>query len=301
MGMTVGMSLPSMAEGFNRKEFLAWCKGIDDGPYSAISAGDRITFFNPELMTTLAACAAVTERVAIFANLVVSPIHRTAQLAKQLATIDVMSEGRLIVGFGVGGRPHDYEAVGAPFKRRHDRVDEIAAELKEIWAGKPPFEGADPVGPPMFQENGPLLVAGVMGQLGMGRAAKWADGVTGFSLSATYDEMAGQATMARDAWLGANRSSAPWLGSGSFCVLGVDNARPTLQNFGATYLSFFGDEVAKAIAATLTLDSADALTNLLDEAARVGLDEFTLVPGTWDLDCLEAMTETVSAWQEAQG
>ena len=300
MGMTVGVSLPTMARGFSGDTFRTWCRGIDEGPYTSISTGERITFFNPELLTTLAGAAAITERVNIFANLVVAPLHRSALLAKQLATIDQLCNGRLIVGLGVGGRPHDYLAVDEPFARRHQQVDEMAASLRALWSQQPPFAGADPVGPPPVRDGGPTVVAGVLGKKAMERVAAWADGVTGFSLSGTFDEMDSQAEFARVAWAERGRTVQPWLGSGTFCVLGVEETRSVLQEFGATYLSFFGEEAARSIAATLTVDSQDELLRLLADGERAGLNELTLVPGTWDERCLAAMTEVVSEWTTQQ-
>lgn len=290
--MKIGMSLPTMAAGFSSTAFRAWCAAIDAGPYSSISAGERLTFFNPELITTLAAAAALTERVDVFANLVVAPLHPAPVLAKELATIDVLSGGRLVVGLGVGGRPHDYEAAGVAWTRRHAQVDEMAVSLRSLWSGVPAFEGADPVGPAPTSPGGPRLLAGAMGAGSMARAAAWADGVTGFALTGTAGELQGPATMARAAWAEAGRP-APWLGSGTFCVLGIPDATDVLRSFGATYLSFFGPEVAHSIAQGLDVATPDALKRVVADAAEAELDELTLVPGTWDLACLDAITAVI--------
>jgi len=58
--MEIGIALPTMAR-FTRSTFVEWC-GIDEGPYSSVSAGERITFHNPELLVTTTAAAALTER-----------------------------------------------------------------------------------------------------------------------------------------------------------------------------------------------------------------------------------------------
>ena len=246
---------------------------VDQGPYSSISTGERLTFVNPELISTLSACAALTERVDVLANIVVAGLHRPAMLAKQLATIDVLSEGRLVVGLGVGGRPHDYQAVDAPFRSRHDTVDELAARLRELWAGVPPFEGADPIGPACTQPGGPRLLSGALGPKGLALAALGA----------------------RQAWEAASREEEPWLGTGTFCTLGVPDSLGVLQRFAATYLGFLGTEMAEAVAQSLTVATPAELNRVLDGAEEVGIEEFTLVPGTWDPACLEAMTEVVEA------
>ena len=56
--MEIGIALPTMATGFTRSTFTEWCRGIDEGPYSSVSAGERMTFHNPELLVTNTAAAA---------------------------------------------------------------------------------------------------------------------------------------------------------------------------------------------------------------------------------------------------
>ena len=133
-----------------------------------MSTGERISFDNPDWVAALAA-AAVTERVRIMANVVVLPLHPAAMVAEQAATLDVASNGRFTLGVGVGGRGHDYRSVDAPFERRHARMDEQVAEMRRLWAGEPPFEGADPVGPTPVQPGGPPILAGALGPKSMAR------------------------------------------------------------------------------------------------------------------------------------
>ena len=140
---------------------------------------ERITYPSHDLTVELAGAAALTERVRLVSTIVILPAHDAVAVAKQMASVDVLSGGRLTVGVGVGGREHDYQAIGAPFDRRWQRMDEQVATMRRIWAGEPPFEGADPVGPPPVQPGGPPIIAGVMGPKAIARAAHWADGVDG--------------------------------------------------------------------------------------------------------------------------
>ena len=89
------MSLPTMAKHYVRASTTEWAKAIDAGPFSSISCGERITFHNPEMMVTMAAAAALTERVDVFVNLVVLPLHPVALIAKQLATLDNLNATRI--------------------------------------------------------------------------------------------------------------------------------------------------------------------------------------------------------------
>ena len=118
----------------------------------------------------LAAAAALTERVRLWTTIVILPAHDAVDVAKQMASVDVLSDGRLTVGVGVGGREHDYRAVSARRStRRWQRMDDQVATMRRIWAGEPPFDGADPVGPPPVQPGGPPLVAGSMGPKAIAR------------------------------------------------------------------------------------------------------------------------------------
>jgi len=280
------MALPTMAEGFTRSTVLEWCRGIDEGPFSSISAGERITFHNPEILVVNTAAAALTDRVKVIMNLTVLPLHSTAMLAKQLATLDVLADGRLVVGVGVGGREQDYRAVGASFAGRHARLDEGVAELRRLWRGEPAYEGGSPVGPAPNRPGGPPVWAGALGPKSMARAARWADGITGFSIGADRDEMASTNAMALEAWEKAGRSERPRLVNGSFFLLGEDGAAEELRRFALAYLAVFGERAARALADLVALNSPARVCQALADAEDAGCDEFILVPGTVDVDCL---------------
>jgi alkanesulfonate monooxygenase SsuD/methylene tetrahydromethanopterin reductase-like flavin-dependent oxidoreductase (luciferase family) len=292
--MEIGMALPTMATGFTRDTFVEWCRGIDDGPYSSISAGERITFHNPELLVTTTAAAALTERVQVITNITVVPLHRPALLAKQLATLDVLAGGRLVVGVGVGGREQDYRALDVPFEGRHDRLDAGVAELRRLWAGAPAYDGGEPVGPAPHTVDGPPLWAAAMGPKSMARAARWAEGITGFSIGADPDEIARGNRMALDAWESAGRSERPRLVSGSFYLLGGPDANAELKRFARTYLAVFGDRAAEALSRSVELSSPARLLDSLAAAEAAGCDEFILVPGTVDPDCLARTTAALT-------
>lgn len=340
--MEIGVALPTMATGYNRSATVDWCVGIDAGPFSSVSCGERITYHNAEMMVTLGAAAALTERVRVFVNLVVAPMHPPAMVAKQLATLQVLSEGRVTLGVGVGGREDDYRAMGVPFDHRHARLDTAVEELGALLRGEAPFDGADPVGPPLAQSMsssasarfesdttsaesesdttsippksdsgaaeppprdlersvlpGIEVLVGAMGPKALDRAARWADGVSGFSLTADGEEIAEAVKAARSAWSAAGRDSEPRVVSGCFYVLGGQEPAETLRRFTYDYLEIFGADAARLFSDDAPVWNADRLRKVLDDAYAAEVDEFILVPGTVDLGCLEATTEVVTAW-----
>jgi len=293
--MKIGVALPQMAPGYGPGTTLDWARRIDAGPFSSVSVGERVTFSNPEMVATLGACAAVTERVQVLANLWVLPQHPMAMVAQQIGTLDQLANGRLEVAVGVGGREHDYHALGADFTRRHQQLDDKVAELKSLLAGEPPFEGADPVGPACVQPGGPIILAGAMGPKAMRRAARWADGISGFSIAGDAEEIAKVGDRADRCWAEAGRTTTPRKVSGCFTALGVTDASEALRSFTARYLGFLGPDLADMIAASARASSPEVLAGILDGAERAGCDEFILVPAVTDLNFLEVASEVVAA------
>lgn len=292
--MKIGIALPQMAENYGPRTTVEWARAIDAGPFSSVSAGERVTFSNPEMVAALAACAAVTERVRIFANLWVLPQHSMSMVAQQIGTLDQLSNGRLDVAVGVGARDDDYRALGREFGRRHQRLDDNVLELRRLLVGEPPFEGAAPVGPPTIQPNGPVILSGAMGPKAMRRAARWADGISGFSIAGDAGEIAAVNQRAVTAWREAGRHTPPMKVNGCFVAIGVDDSAAVLHSFATRYLSFLGPELAEALAATARTSTPDALKAILDGAEQAGCDEFILVPATTDLRFVDAVAEVVT-------
>ncbi len=90
-----------------------------------------------EPMALLSAIAAVTERVTLSSHVLVAPLRPTILLAKQLATLDALSNGRVHIGMGTGWQREEFEAAQIPFEARLSRlIDQIEA-CRALWAGAP--------------------------------------------------------------------------------------------------------------------------------------------------------------------
>ena len=161
---------------------LGWSRRIEADGYDTIGFGERIAYQNLELFSTLSAAAAVTERVRIASTIVVLPMHAEAWVAKQTATLDVLSGGRVTLGVGVGGRNEDYRAMGSPFARplRPPRRAGGGDPARCGRASRPP-RGSTRSGPPPVQARIPIL-SGAMGPKSIARSARWADGIAGFEM-----------------------------------------------------------------------------------------------------------------------
>lgn len=137
----------------------------------------RSAFLQP--VPLLAHLAAHTRRVRLGLGVHLLPLSHPVTLAEELSTLDVLSGGRLIAGFGTGYREVEYRAVGVPFDERYQRLEESVALLRRLWAGETvtaeghfgELDGArlhlEPVAP-----GGPPIWLGAFGPIGIRRAAR---------------------------------------------------------------------------------------------------------------------------------
>ncbi len=291
--MKIGLALPTMVEGFCRSEMLEWMRVADEGPFSILGVGERIAYPNQEMMAVLAGAAAVTRRVGLFASVSVTPMHPPVYVAKQAATIDVLSDGRLTLGVGVGGRDEDYRALEMPFARRHQRLDDQVAVMKKVWAGEAAIDGVGPIGPKPVQPGGPRVLSGSMGPKSMARAARWADGLAGFDMSADVTAISSANASFIQAWHDAGRSGVPWLQSSAWFALG-DESATSLRDYAFKYLRIFGDEIAEMLAGMQRFSTPSAILDSLKALQDTGLDEFILVATSRNVDDAKRAADIVA-------
>jgi len=289
--MRLSMTLPTMAGGIDRGLLRAWCEAIDEGPFHALAVGERIGFDNLEMHTTLTFAAAVTERVRLASTLTILPMYATAWAAKSLATLDVVSGGRLDLVVGVGGRRHDYDRAERSFAGRHQRLDDQVAELRRIWAGGD-VDGVS-VGPAPVQSGGPPIFASAMGPKSTARAARWADGNMGFSLAPDTDDHETSVRTMVDAWAAAGRAERPYVSTSFWYSLG-DGAAAELDGYARRYLGIFGDEAAAMMASMCSAAGAEATLAGIERCRAAGMDELYLVPTSSDPDHLSELTDLIT-------
>jgi alkanesulfonate monooxygenase SsuD/methylene tetrahydromethanopterin reductase-like flavin-dependent oxidoreductase (luciferase family) len=292
--MKIGVALPSMVAGTTRDVLLEWMRRVDAGPFSVLGCGERVTYPNLDMMSTLAVAAGVTERVMLEATVSVLPMHSAVHVAKQSATIDVLSGGRFVLGVGVGGRDEDYRAYDAPTTRKHARLDDQVACIKRVWNGEPPYEGAAPVGPAPLQPGGPRVLTGSMGPKSMARAARWSDGLAGFDMAGDAASIGASFRAFEGAWRGAGRDGAPFLQTSFWFGLGPD-AGEQVPDYAYRYLRIFGEDAARALAGLCTATTGAAVRDRLAAIEATGADEVILVSTTADVDEAARAAELVAS------
>src|SRR5919198_1765945 len=170
--MEIGIGLPTAVPGVGRAGIVEWARRAEAAGFASLGTIDRIVYDNYESLIALAAAAAVTERIRLTTDIMIAPLRRnTALLAKQAATLDHLSGGRLELGLAPGGRQDDYEISGVDFHRRGRIFDAQLEELDRMWRG----EGG--VGPPPAHGRPSLLIGGTS-PAAFRRVARHGDGWT---------------------------------------------------------------------------------------------------------------------------
>ena len=141
-------------------------------------------------IVTLAFIAAQTERVRLGTSVLVAPFYSPVVLGKQLATLDVISRGRLTVGLGIGWSRDEYDAAGTPWEQRGARIDEFIECLDALWTqDEVKFKGAfyfvptSRVEPKPVQKPRPPLLIGGYSEAAFRRAGRLGDGYTGGNMA----------------------------------------------------------------------------------------------------------------------
>jgi alkanesulfonate monooxygenase SsuD/methylene tetrahydromethanopterin reductase-like flavin-dependent oxidoreductase (luciferase family) len=265
--MDVGIGLPTTIPGVTGPQVLEWARRAEARGFSSLGTIDRIVYPNYEPLIALAAAAAVTERIKLATTILIAPYRANAALvAKQAATLDNLSGGRLVLGVAVGGREDDYEVSGVDFHTRGKRFDAMLAEWDELWSG-------DRVGPP----GRPTLILGGTVDASYERAARYGDGWT--LGGGTPDAFAGGMEKMRAAWSAAGRDGEPRGMSLAYYALG-DGAQAAAEGYLGDYYGFLGDYAAQIAASAAT--DADTVRGYVQGFEAAGCDELILFPSDPD-------------------
>jgi alkanesulfonate monooxygenase SsuD/methylene tetrahydromethanopterin reductase-like flavin-dependent oxidoreductase (luciferase family) len=275
----VGVGLPNTTPGATGELLLEWSRRADAGPFSSLAVLDRLAWDSHEPMTSLAAAAGATDRIRLATMIVIAPLRNGALLAKEAATVDSLSGGRLTLGLAVGARVEDYDAAGVEHKGRGRRFGRQLADLRETWEG-------DGIGPAPARPGGPELLVGGSSGPAFERMARYADGYAhGGGPPRAFARAAAQASAA---WRDLGRPGRPRLWGQAYFALGDEDR-------GAAYLrdyyAFTGPFAEKIAAANLT--TPRAIRDLVRGYEDEGCDELVLLPTVSSLDQLARLAEAL--------
>jgi len=159
---------------------------VDRCGYDSMWVGDHVAFtiaiFDP--LMQLAQAAVLSRRLVFGTDVYLLPLRHPTPIAKQVSTLDHLTEGRFIFGVGVGGEfPKEYEACGVPLNERGARLSESLTVMRKLWTGEPvshagkffTFEGVK-MQPPPRQPGGPPVWCGGRADPALRRIGRMTDG-----------------------------------------------------------------------------------------------------------------------------
>ena len=162
-------------------EHLVMGARTDRYPYGPWSHRPDIPFLEP--MTTLGAMAAVTEHIRLSTGVLLAPLRSAILLAKMVATLDVLSSGRVELGVGTGWQREEYESAGIAWSSRRDHLDNTIAACRVLWGRQPTSFDSDTVSfhdvsayPAPIQTRVPILYGMSISASGAASIARLGDG-----------------------------------------------------------------------------------------------------------------------------
>jgi alkanesulfonate monooxygenase SsuD/methylene tetrahydromethanopterin reductase-like flavin-dependent oxidoreductase (luciferase family) len=276
--MDVGIGLPNAVRGVDRRGTVEWARRAEAAGFSSLGTIDRIVFPSYESLISLAAAAAVTERIKLVTDILIAPLRaNTALLAKQTATLNHLSEGRLDLGLAVGGREDDFEIAGVDFSKRGQLFNRQLEELASLWR-------TDRVAP----ASRPGLLIGGASEAAYRRAAQYADG---WSLGGGPPELFKERfPLVRAAWEAAGREGEPRTMALFYFALG-DHAEEDAREDLLYYYSFLGD-YAQGVVDSAAKDEA-TVKGYLQGFEKAGVDEVICFPTSIDPEQVDLLARAV--------
>ncbi|MCH8268479.1 MAG: LLM class flavin-dependent oxidoreductase [Acidobacteria bacterium] len=279
--MKVGIGLPTTILGTDRALILEWARRADEGRYSTLGIFDRFAYDSFEPLTTLAAAAAVTERIRLATTILTGPLHNTAMLAKAAASVDALSGGRLVLGLALGAREADYKVAGVEYRSRGRRLSEQLGALRSYWE-------ENTFGPKPSRPGGPELLVGGTSEPAFARMARYANGY--LHGGGPPRAFARAAEKARAAWFDAGRPDKLHLWGMGYYALGEDAVEAGI-GYMKDYYSFAGPFADRITAGLLT--TPNAIAEFIQGYQEAGCDELLLFPTVGNITQLTRLAEAV--------
>jgi alkanesulfonate monooxygenase SsuD/methylene tetrahydromethanopterin reductase-like flavin-dependent oxidoreductase (luciferase family) len=275
----IGVHLPHGVPGVSGATILDWARLAESAGFSSLGVAERLVYDTADAVVTLAAAAAVTERIELLANIFISAVRPPAVFAKEVATLSRFAPGRLAVGVAGGARPQDHAAAGVDWSARGRLVDECLAALADLRTPPNPPHSLGPVPDPGLQ----ILVGG-SSPGALARMVRHGHGFLGGGVNATI--MGYQVQAVRGAWADAGRDGEPRITAGTWYASPANAA--AAQSWLDTYLTEGGPPAP--VRAPIAV-GADGIAEAIESYGAAGASElvfFGCVDGIAELEWLAA-------------
>ncbi|WP_020574833.1 LLM class flavin-dependent oxidoreductase [Actinopolymorpha alba] len=283
--MDIGIGLPNTLD-IGGPAIVEWALRAEERGFSVLATIDRIVYPSYDSLTALAVAAGATSRISLLSDILLTPLYPPVWLAKAAASLDAMSNGRLTLGLGVGGRPDDFAAMGRPMEKRGRLMDEALDLMHRAWAGDPVAGGEFAVGPAPASGNRVRVMIGGTSEAAVRRTVKYAEGWTagggGPEMAAPVIERV------RQAWQEAGRAGTPRISALVYFGLGdPDASRASLRS----YYGFLGDWVGAIVEGAIR--TPQAAQDAIRAFAGVGVTEVVFMPSVASIEEVDRLAGAV--------
>jgi alkanesulfonate monooxygenase SsuD/methylene tetrahydromethanopterin reductase-like flavin-dependent oxidoreductase (luciferase family) len=284
--MEIAIGLPNAVPGTTGEQLIEFSRRADRRGFSTLGTLDRIVYPSYDPLITLAAAAAVTERIQLMTSILLAPVRtNTAVLAKEAASVQALSGGRLTLGLAIGAREDDFSSGGVSMRGRAAKLEEQIEEMRRVWAGEERGT-AGAIGP---EVNPPPIILGGYVDASRERAARLG---AGWMLGGgTPDQMREGAEHMRKVWREAGRDGEPRVMALAYFALGPEGKRHAAEDL-KHYYAYLGEETANQIAASAATDP-DTVRGYLAAFEEAGCDELVLFSAAGDPDQVDLLAEAV--------
>jgi alkanesulfonate monooxygenase SsuD/methylene tetrahydromethanopterin reductase-like flavin-dependent oxidoreductase (luciferase family) len=282
----IGIGLPNQIRDVNPRLIPQWAARAERAGFSTLATIGRTAY--PGVMDTvaLAGAAAATSRIELTSTVMLATVWPPVLFAKELASIDAMSGGRLTLGLGIGGnRPDDFVVEGRPPRGLGKRIDSDLKIYHSVWRGEPVGGGVNPA-VPAGTRSIPIIFGG-MAPVAFERMAECGEGYIGGPLPAAAIEPFFRS--ARQAWKSRGRDGSPKLVAIAYYVFGnVDRGRDNIRDYNLA----LGVDHADAISQGLPVGRV-GVKEAAESFAEIGADELIFHPAHSGLDEIDKLAEAV--------
>lgn len=279
--MDVAIGLPNAVPGTSGEQLTEWARRAEARGFSSLGTIDRIAYPNLEPLVSLAAAAAATERIGLASTVLLGPLRvNPVALAKQVASIHKISDGRMTLGIGLGGREDDYEIAGVDKSTRGKDLDAMLERMREVWAG-------DEMGPQT--ETQPRVLVGGSVAASFKRAARFGDGW--IATGAPPDQFAEWRQGFEAAWSEAGRSEPPQNAALAYYSLG-DRAEEEARDYLTDYYAWLGEDTANFIVGAAAKDR-EAVQQYVAAFDAEGCQELFLFPSSSDPQQVDLLADAL--------
>jgi alkanesulfonate monooxygenase SsuD/methylene tetrahydromethanopterin reductase-like flavin-dependent oxidoreductase (luciferase family) len=284
--MKIGIGLPNTIPGAPGRMLVDWATRAEQRGFSTLATIDRIAYPSYESLVTLAAAGAVTDRVELLTNILLAPTRNPIILAKEAASVDQLSGGRLTLGLGVGGRKDDFVATDQTFDDRGRRFDEDLELMHGAWRGE--LVGGCPKPPtpePVHERRVPILIGGTSDRV-LDRLVRWG---VGWTAGGSPPEQVGPfVERVRQAWNEGGRPGEPRIVALTyFSMQDEESSRANLLDYYA-FIGDFAERIADSAAR-----GPEGVTERRKAFEDIGVDELIFDPTVGDLAEVDRLADAV--------